>query len=180
MGLNSLMVGTQVHAAAVLYNYFHLNHHRESQFLKFDEFSNLTLMFRPSILRHMKYMCQSDHPFLDDPENQLSLTEKAIMDACTMSKTLLNVSDDISSVVKEWPITKVAVLLVDSKKENCFLNFNNGVWSVIEKDLYPESKKRKRTTINHDEGEAAFQKLAFSAVKEVTGRTMVVNICSCD
>ncbi|KAK1418947.1 hypothetical protein QVD17_28100 [Tagetes erecta] len=163
-------VAKQVHAAAVLYNYFHLNHHKESQTLKFDQFCNLTLMFRPSILRHMKYVCQSDHPLLDDPENQLSLTEKAIVDACTMSKTLLNASHDISNVVKEWPITKVAVLLIDLKKENCFLNFNNGVWSVIEKDLYPESKKRKRTMINLDEeGDAGFQKLAFSAVKEVTG-----------
>ncbi|KAI3828992.1 hypothetical protein L1987_03105 [Smallanthus sonchifolius] len=163
-------VAKQVHAAAVLYNLFHLNHHRESQFLNFNQFCNLAITFKPSILHHMKYMCQPDRPILDDPENQLSLTEKAIMDACTMSETLLNASDDISNIIKEWPITKVAVLLVDSKKENCFLKFNNRVWSVIEKDLYPESKKRKRTMINNDEeGEAGFQKLAFSAVKEVTG-----------
>ncbi|KAK9068090.1 hypothetical protein SSX86_012201 [Deinandra increscens subsp. villosa] len=162
-------VAKQVHAAAVLYNYFHLNHHREGQFLKFDQFCNLTIMFKPSILHHMKYMCQSDRPSLDDPENQLSLTEKAIMDACTMSETLLNASDNISNIIKEWSITKVAVLLLDSKMENCFLKLNNGVWSVIEKDLYP-SKKYKKTMENHDEvGEAGFMKLAFLAVEEVTG-----------
>ncbi|KAL8238637.1 hypothetical protein R6Q59_015204 [Mikania micrantha] len=163
-------VAKQVHAAAVLYNYFHLNHHKESQFLKFDQFCNLAIMFKPSILHHMKYMRQLDRPNLHDPENQLSLTEKAIMDACTMSKTLLNASDDISNVIEEWSIIKVAVLLIDLKMENCFLKFSNGVWSVIEKDLYPESKKCKKTMINHDEErEGGFQKLAFLAVEEATG-----------
>ncbi|KAL8238683.1 hypothetical protein R6Q59_015250 [Mikania micrantha] len=163
-------VAKQVYAAAVLYNYFHLNHHKGSQFLKFDQFCKLAIMFKPSILHHMKYMRQSNRPNLDDPENQLSLTEKAIMDACTMSKTLLNALDNISNVIEEWSITKVAVLLIDLKMENCFLKFGNGVWSVIEKDLYPESKKCKKTMINHDEErEGGFQKLAFLAVEEATG-----------
>ncbi|KAM0030382.1 hypothetical protein Hdeb2414_s0018g00536471 [Helianthus debilis subsp. tardiflorus] len=121
-------VAKQVHAAVVLYNYYHLNHHREIQFLKF---------------------------------------EKAIMDACTISETLLNASANISNVINEWQVTKVAVLLIDSKKENCFLQFNNGVWSVIEKDVYPESKKRKKVMIEYDND--GLQKLAFLAVKEVAG-----------
>ncbi|KAL8196100.1 hypothetical protein R6Q57_025100 [Mikania cordata] len=163
-------VAKQVHAAAVLYNFFHLSHHRESQFLKFEQFCKLAILFKPSILQHMKYMCQSDHTILNDPENQLSLAEKAIMDACTISETLLNASANISNVVKEWKITKVSVLLIDSKKENCFLQFNNGVWSVIEKELYPESKKRKKIGMEYDEeDEVGFQKLAFLAVKEVAG-----------
>lgn len=174
------MIGFQVHAATVLYNYYHLSQHRESRFLKFDQFCNLVILFKPGILQHMKYMCQSDHTVLNDPENQLSLTEKAIMDACTISETLLNASDNISNSIKEWQITKVAVLLIDSKKENCFLQFNNGVWSVIEKELYPESKKRKKLMINYDEeGEVGFQKLAFSAVKEVAGRIIFVSCYLC-
>ncbi|KAI3756633.1 hypothetical protein L1987_56455 [Smallanthus sonchifolius] len=163
-------VAKQVHAVVVLYNYYHLNQHRGSQFLKFDQFCELAIMLKPSILHHMKYMCQSDHTIINDPENQLSLTEKAIMDACTISETLLNASANISNVISEWKITKVAVLLIDSKKENCFLQFNDGVWLVIEKELYSESKKRKKIMIEYDEeGEVGFLKFAFSAVKEVAG-----------
>ncbi|KAL4567714.1 hypothetical protein LXL04_023306 [Taraxacum kok-saghyz] len=173
-------VAKQVHAAAVLYNYYHLKHNQEQEFLKFDQFANLAIMFKPSILHHMRYMPQSHRPTITDPENQLSLTEKAIMDACTISETLLNASKtNISKMIKEWPITKIAVLLVDSKKENCFLQFNNGVWSVIEKDLcFEESdesskkgKKRKLSLMRkYDEvGEDGLQEVAFSAVKEVAG-----------
>ncbi|KVH80427.1 hypothetical protein Ccrd_025497 [Cynara cardunculus var. scolymus] len=174
-------VAEQVHAAAVLYNYYHIKHHQKREFLKFDQFCNLAIMFKPSILHHMKYMRQSDRPIIDDPENQLSLTEKAIMDACTISETLLDASANISSIIKGWPITKVAVLLIDSKRENCFLQFNNGVWSVIEKEISSEvsgigsesktNKKRRMLYMNKDdaEGEAGFQQLALSAVKEVAG-----------
>ncbi|XP_076921492.1 uncharacterized protein LOC143582916 [Bidens hawaiensis] len=164
-------VAKQVHAAVVLYNYYHhLNHHRESRLLKFDHFCKLALMFKPSIFHHMKHTCQPNDTVLSDPENQLSLTEKAIKDACTISETLLNASDNISNVIKEWQVTKVAVLLIDSKKENCFLQFNNGVWSVIEKEIFPESKKRKKIMMEYDEeGEVGYQKLAFLACKEVAG-----------
>ncbi|KAI3692677.1 hypothetical protein L6452_32498 [Arctium lappa] len=174
-------VAKQVHAAAVLYNYYHIKHHREREFLKFDQFCNLAIMFKPSILQHMKYMRQSDRPIIDDPENHLSLTEKAIMDACTISETLLDASANMTSIIKGWPITKVAVLLIDSKRENCFLHFNNGVWSAIEKDLSSEvsgigsesktNKKRRMLLMKKDdaEGEAALQQLAFCAVKEVAG-----------
>ncbi|CAI9277451.1 unnamed protein product [Lactuca saligna] len=175
-------VAKQVHAAAVLYNYYHLNQqHQEKEFLKFDQFCNLAIMFKPSILQHMKYMTQSNRPTIKEPENQLSLTEKAIMDACTISETLLHASSDISNMIKEWPITKVAIFLIDSKKENCFLQFDNGVWSVIEKDLYSEEsgienegkkgKKRKLSKLRKydEEGENELQKVAFSAVKEIAG-----------
>ncbi|KAJ9537230.1 hypothetical protein OSB04_029963 [Centaurea solstitialis] len=98
-----------------------------------------------------------------------------------ISETLLDASANISSTVKGWPITKVAVLLVDSKRENCFLQFDNGVWSVIEKDLSSEAngvgsesktnKKRRTLYMKGDdaEGEAGLRQLAFSAVKKVTG-----------
>lgn len=168
-------VAKQVHAAAVLYNYYHLNHHREKEFLKFDQFCNLAMMFKPSILQHMKYLTQSNPLTLNDPQNQLSFTEKAIMDACTISETLLDASTNVSNMIKEWPITKVAVLLIDSKKENCFLQFNNGLWSVIEKDLYCEESgignegKKGRKRKYDEEGENGFREVAVTAVKEVAG-----------
>ncbi|GJZ27032.1 hypothetical protein Tco_0571285 [Tanacetum coccineum] len=174
-------VAKQVHAAAVLYNYYHLNQHRDHEFLKFEQFCNLAIMFKPTILHYMKYMSPSDRPTLTDPATQLSPTEKAIMEACNISETLLDASANVSSMIKEWPITKVAVLLIDSKKENCFLKFNDGVWSVIEEDLYPEestngietkkSKKRKLSLMKKydEEGEVGLQQLVFSAVKEEAG-----------
>ncbi|GJW63679.1 hypothetical protein Tco_0115563, partial [Tanacetum coccineum] len=174
-------VAKQVHAAAVLYNYYHLNQHRDHEFLKFEQFCNLAIMFKPTILHYMKYMSPSDRPTLTDPATQLSPTEKAIMEACNISETLLDASANVSSMIKEWPITKAAVLLIDSKKENCFLKFNDGVWSVIEEDLYPEestngietkkSKKRKLSLMKKydEEGEVGLQQLVFSAVKEEAG-----------
>lgn len=179
--LQQKSVAKQVHAAAVLYNYYHLNRHPEKEFLNFDQFCHLAIMFKPSILQHMKYMTQSNRPNLNNPQNQLSLTEKAIMDACTISETLLDASSNNVSknIIKEWPVTKVAVLLIDNKKENCFLQFDNGVWSVIEKDICfeeSESKKGKKRKLSlmskyDEEGEDLLQEVAFSAVKEVAGIT---------
>ncbi|XP_071690271.1 uncharacterized protein [Rutidosis leptorrhynchoides] len=160
-------VAKQVHAVAILYNYYHRIHHQKSEFLKFDQFCCLAIMFKPSILHHFKYMSKSDRPVLDDPEKQLSLAEKAIMDACTISKTLLDATTNGSCSVKEWPISKVAVLLIDSKKENCFLQFNDGVWSLIEKDLYSEKEYEKKRLRKYDEDEEVG--FAFIAVKEATG-----------
>ncbi|KAL8210202.1 hypothetical protein R6Q57_006934 [Mikania cordata] len=94
-------VAKQVHAAAVLYNYFHLNHHKESQFLKFGHLN----------------------PNLDDPENQLSLTEKANMDACTMSKKAMINHDE----EREGGLQKLAFLAVEEATGNV-----NGELKVLE------------------------------------------------
>lgn len=135
----------------------------------------------------MKFMQSPNDTKLDDLEKQLSVTEKAIVDACSISVSLDALKDVPNT--EGWPISKVTVLLVDSKKENCFLLFNSitqGVWSVIEKDLdvsvhSPEDKavekhvhKNKRVIGKPSRRESTtdeptLRKLAYSAVSEATG-----------
>ncbi|XP_059632887.1 uncharacterized protein LOC132275422 isoform X2 [Cornus florida] len=181
------LVSKQVHAVVLLYNYYQRRKHAEVEFLNFESFCKLAVTLRPSLMSHMKILNRSDYTELNDLENQFSLTEKAIMDACDLS-LVLNASKDVPST-EGWPISKVAVLLIDSRKENCVLVFSSithGVWSVIEKDLDVSNassedavegkniNKRKRIARKplRDEanaGEAGFQQLAYSAVKEAMG-----------
>ncbi|XP_024043271.1 uncharacterized protein LOC18047596 [Citrus clementina] len=130
----------------------------------------------------MKLLQRSNDSELDDPDKQLSVTEKKIMDACDISNSL-DASKDIPST-EGWPISKVAVLLIDSRKENCFLKHSSmteGFFSLIEKDLDVSScisevmsegkQKRKKIKVTRNFFEDAvdedtLQQVAFSAVKE--------------
>ncbi|KAH9783672.1 hypothetical protein KPL71_009412 [Citrus sinensis] len=141
-------------------------------------------LWKPTLLAHMKLLQRSNDSELDDPDKQLSVTEKKIMDACDISNSL-DASKDIPSA-EGWPISKVAVLLIDSRKENCFLKHNSmteGVFSLIEKDLDVSSciseamsegkQKRKKIKVTRNFFEDAvnedtLQQVAFSAVKEAT------------
>lgn len=124
---------------------------------------------------------------LIDVEKQLSLTEKVIMDACDVCKRL-DASKNVPNI-EGWPVSKVAILLIDSKKEKCFLLFGSitsGVWSVVEKSVDTSSQnsevtsgtkftyKRKRVVKKpaKDEikvDEDALLQVGYSAVKEATG-----------
>ncbi|KAK1568460.1 hypothetical protein Q3G72_024811 [Acer saccharum] len=180
------LVAKQVHAVVLLYNYYHRKQHQQLKFEGFEPFCKLAVVQKPTLLAHMKLMQRSNDAELDDMEKQLSLTEKSIMDACDISKSL-DASKDVPSI-EGWPISKIAVLLIDSKKENCFLQFGSitkGVWSVIEKDTDTSSciaegmeakhlnkkikvtKKPLRDEVSNDE--VFFQQFAISAVKEATG-----------
>ncbi|XP_073266624.1 uncharacterized protein [Populus alba] len=124
----------------------------------------------------------------NDTESQpFPLMEESIMEACSISMSLDASEDDLN--IDGWPISKVAVFLVDSRKENCFLQFGSiteGVWSVIEKDVDVSSNslegtmdsdhvnKKKRIIKKPLKGKSSsnedrFQQFAFSAVKEATG-----------
>ncbi|KAK3204456.1 hypothetical protein Dsin_018502 [Dipteronia sinensis] len=180
------LVAKQVHAVVLLYNYYHRKQHQQLKFEGFEPFCKLAVVQKPTLLAHMKLMQISNDAELDDMEKQLSLTEKSIMDACDISKCL-DASKDFPSI-EGWPISKIAVLVIDSKKENCFLQFGSitkGVWSVIEKDVNASSciaegmegkhlnkkikvtKKPLRDEVSNDE--VFFQQFAISAVKEATG-----------
>ncbi|GMP78600.1 hypothetical protein CsSME_00034482 [Camellia sinensis var. sinensis] len=179
-------VAKQVRAVVLLYNYYQRKRHSEVEFLGFESFCKLAVTLKPTLMGYLKLMQRSDYAELDDPEDQLSMTEKAIMDACDIS-LVLDASKDVPST-KGWPISKVAVLLTDPSKEICVLKFGsiiNGVWSIIEKDIDSASviseaigngkhnkrkrnmKKPLRDETNADE--AGFQRLALSSVSEVTG-----------
>ncbi|KAL5784028.1 hypothetical protein ACOSQ2_006420 [Xanthoceras sorbifolium] len=180
------LVAKQMHAVVLLYNYYHRKQHQQLKFEGFEPFCKLAVVQKPTLLAHMKLLKRSNYAELDDMEKQLSLTEKTIMDACDISKSL-DASKDVLSI-EGWSISKVAVFLFDSRKEHCFLQFGSitkGVWSVIEKDMDASScilegtkgkhinkkikvtKKPLRDEMHNDE--VCFQQVAFSAVKEATG-----------
>ncbi|KAJ4849898.1 hypothetical protein Tsubulata_048923 [Turnera subulata] len=168
-------IAKQVHAVVLLYNHYHRRRHPTLEFMVFEDFIKLAGILKPSLqsLFSLLRCSNSNHAEAEAETPALSLTEQKIMDACEVAKSL----DDpgLSSSVEGWPVSKIAVLLVDSELENCFLQFGSiteGVWSLIEKDIdIPTNnagsdtcKKRKYTRSSN-----GFQKLAFSAVKDATG-----------
>lgn len=141
------------------------------------------MTLKPALMSYMKFVNQSDPTSAKDMNNDLSVTEKAIQDACNISCTL-DASKDTPSINK-WLISKVSVLLLDSKKETCFLNYGSvteGVWSLIEKCLElptaeiegTEERRKRRTsmrpvTVEQNDDDSGFQQLAFLAVKDAMG-----------
>ncbi|TKY67451.1 hypothetical protein E2542_SST10345 [Spatholobus suberectus] len=180
------LVAKQVRSTVLLYNYYHRKQHPELAYLPFNEFCKLAVVLRPALLAYMQFMQNLNEAELTDVEKQLSLTEKMIMDACDVCKRL-DASKNIPNI-EGWPITKVAILLIDSKKENCFLLFSSitsGVWSLVEKGLDTSSqssevtsgtkqykKKRVVKKATKDElkvDEDVFLQVGYSAIKEATG-----------
>ncbi|TKY48339.1 hypothetical protein E2542_SST25755 [Spatholobus suberectus] len=181
-------VAKQVHAVVLLYNYYHRKQHPELGFLSFDEFCKLAVVLRPTLSVHMKSVQNTDETKLVDVEKQLSLTEDKILNACNIC-THLDASKNVPDI-EGWPISKVAVLLIDSKKENCFLHFSSiteGVWSVVEKDVdtfsqssevtsgakYTYKKKRviKKPTKNElNSEEDGILQIGYSAIKELQSK----------
>ncbi|XP_057471237.1 uncharacterized protein LOC130760063 isoform X2 [Actinidia eriantha] len=180
-------VAKQVHAVVLIYNYYLRKQHADIEFLGFESFCKLAVTLKPTLMGYMKLMHQSDYAELDDLEEQLSVTEKAIMNACDMSLALG--ASKNAPCIEGWPVSKVAVLLTDSSGGNCLLQFScitNGVWSVIEKDhdvcsissdstvvgqkIYKRKRHTKKPLINDiNSDEAGCREAALSAVKEVTG-----------
>ncbi|XP_058094145.1 uncharacterized protein LOC131240108 [Magnolia sinica] len=179
-------VAKQMHAVVLLYNYYHRKQYPELEFLGFESFCKVAVNARPSLLMHMKFMqrCNEKSGNLD---KQLSITEEMVMEACNIC-TQLDASRDAPDI-EGWRVSKVVILVVDSMKRNCLLQFSSmvqGVWSLVEKNLdvpYHNlegasemlgTNKKNRVTKRlcgdeSDAGEAALQQIAFLAVKEVTG-----------
>lgn len=146
------MVLIQVRAVVVLYNYYHRREHPHLECLSFETFRSLTTVVKPALLPHFK-----------ESGDGVVLLEKVIVDACSLSMSL-----DASSDFSKWPIKKVSVLLVDSKKTCCYLQHSSitqGVWSLLEKAI----EREKAAAAEGQSEEAIFQKVAFSAIKEATG-----------
>ncbi|XP_050884095.1 uncharacterized protein LOC127087266 isoform X3 [Lathyrus oleraceus] len=180
-------VAKQVHSVVLLYNYYHRKQHPELAFVAFKEFCKLAVDLSPALLTYMKFTQKPNETDLVDVEQQLSLTERVIMSSCDIC-TCLDASKSIPNI-EGWPVSKVAVLLVDSKKEICFLLFSSitdGVWSVIEKDTDSSDQNstvtngikhayKKRRVIKKptkhalNVNEDGFLQIGYSSVKEVTG-----------
>nr|GLL47723.1 uncharacterized protein LOC109161584 isoform X2 [Ipomoea trifida] len=180
-------VAKQLHCIVLLYNYYHRKQYPQAEYLDFKSFCELVVTLKPVLAWHMNCKSQSDSVELNDSENQFSITEKAIQDACNLS-SMLDASK-ANPIMEGWEISKVTVLLLDCKKENCFLRFgsvNDGVWSVLEKDLedsiISDSKLEERKHMNKRRrigmkslqsepktNDSSLQRLAFLAVQDATG-----------
>lgn len=176
-------VAKQLHAVVLLYNYYQRKEDSQAQYLDFESFCKLAMTLKPALMSYMKFMNQSDLTSSKDMNNDLSVAEKAIQDACNIS-CALDASKDVPAINK-WLISKVSVLLLDSKKETCFLNYcsvTEGVWSLIEKclelptaEIEGTVERRKRqtsmrpVTVDQKDDDSGFQQLAFLAVKDATG-----------
>ncbi|MED6160366.1 hypothetical protein PIB30_050821 [Stylosanthes scabra] len=181
------LIAKQVHSVVLLYNYYHRKHHPELAYLPFNEFCKLVVVIRPGLLAYMQFMQKLNEAELTDVEKQLSLPEKVIMNACDVCR-YLDPSKN-SPTIDGWPISKVAVLLLDSTKENSLLLFGsitNGIWSLVEKDLdtfdrssevmpatkYKYKNKRVIRKPTKDElnlVEAQYLEVGYSALKEAIG-----------
>ncbi|KAL8499717.1 hypothetical protein ACS0TY_019621 [Phlomoides rotata] len=173
-------VAKQMHAVVLLYNYYHMKQTQGLEFLSFRTFCRVAESLRPSMSLFMKFSKDNAPVDLSNTDNQLSVTEKAITDACRIAASL-DASKDVP-VTEGCPILKVAVLLIDSKKENCYLKFGavtDGVWSLVEKeinesnislDILAEQKgrKKRRTDNGTSNCDDKFLQLAYEAVKDVT------------
>ncbi|CAH9122379.1 unnamed protein product [Cuscuta epithymum] len=181
-------VAKQMHAVVLLYNYYHRKQYQESEFLDFTSFCKLAIVLKPNLMAYMKLMHQADYSMMDDFENKLSQTEKAIHCACNIS-TALDASKSVP-VTDDWTVSKVAVFLVNLRRQNCMLlesDITHGIISIIEKDLegssirahntFESECKDKQTgtaelilnNFEKNDDNDQFLDLAFSAVKNVAG-----------
>ncbi|CAL9130135.1 unnamed protein product [Musa textilis] len=174
-----------MHSVVLLYNYYHRKQFPWLEFLCFEAFCKVATIAKPILLTYMNAMHKNAEE-LQDLDQQLSVMEKKIMDACNISKTL----DALKNVpnMDGWLVSRVAVFLVDASKEKCFLDFGSmtqGVWSLVEKEidkpiaLVNSTKTKKHASKNKSfscdysdgllENEDSFQQLAFSVMEQKTG-----------
>ncbi|KAK8925786.1 hypothetical protein KSP39_PZI018121 [Platanthera zijinensis] len=152
-------------AVVILCNYYQRKQSSNSKFLGFRSFWETACICSPSLVDYLKFMC-NDAQSLDDLHNQLSITEKLVMDACDICTALNTLS--VSCTIDEWPISKVAVFLVDAANEKCLLKNDSiilGSWSLVEKDI---EKPIEKLTNAYDV-EDVLQKIAYSSVEQDMG-----------
>lgn len=166
-----------MHAVVLLYNYYHRKQKPELVFLDFVPFCKLALSVRSKLKPFMRTIDGSEAVEFSGPEDVLSLTERAVKRACEIANSL-DASKDVP-VIEGYPISTVAVLLIDSEKESCSLQSDGvteGVRSLIEKEVDEvvldderACKKRKMNEQQPLSDHSKFLQIGFDAVKDVTG-----------
>ncbi|KAG6497151.1 hypothetical protein ZIOFF_045039 [Zingiber officinale] len=158
----------RMHSVVLLYNYYHRKQFPQLEFLDFRSFCKQATMSKRSLLSFMKFTHKNvEHPL--DSDRELSILEKEIMTACDIAATL-DASEN-SPDMEGWPVSKVAVLLVDANHANCYLEFGSitqGIKSLPEKRL---DKPIANTSKSFEslKNDVSLQKLAFSAVQQKPG-----------
>ncbi|KAJ1290399.1 hypothetical protein BS78_02G240300 [Paspalum vaginatum] len=121
-----------VHATVLLYNYYHRKQFPQLEFANPERFSMTACLTAGDAL--LMYLSQlHDHR---SAGGVLSITDKAVIDACDIAEALDPTKD--SPEMTMWPISKVAVLLLDRTRKKCLLEHGpetKGVWSILEKDI---------------------------------------------
>ncbi|KAM0946553.1 hypothetical protein DsansV1_C09g0096171 [Dioscorea sansibarensis] len=168
-------MGLCLHAVVLLYNYYHRTQFPQIDFVQFAPFCKAVTVANPSLMIYMKYIHECEVVELEDIQKNLSIlsiTERAVLDACKISAAL-DAAKDVPSI-EGLPVSKIALFLVNPVQKRCLLQFSavtQGVWSLLEKDVDAPldnlggSKNRKNSSADND----IRQKLAFSAAQKIAG-----------
>ncbi|XP_042462519.1 uncharacterized protein LOC122046077 isoform X2 [Zingiber officinale] len=165
-------VARQMHSVVLLYNYYHRKQFPHLVFLDFRSFCKQATISKPSLLSFMKFMHKNVEYSLD-LDKELSIMEKEIMSACNIATTLDALKNSTS--MNGWPVSKVAVLLVDVDQEKCYLecsSITQRIWSLPEQKLdEPIASVIKSFSYSYPNKslKSSLQQLAISAVQQKTG-----------
>ncbi|KAL7083149.1 hypothetical protein ACP275_14G143800 [Erythranthe tilingii] len=152
-------VAKQMHAVVLLYNYHHRKQNPGLPFLDLLNFCKLAVVIRPPLIAFMKSIIKIEPTESNTAEeNELSITEKAVQDACEIA-ACLDASRDFPNV-KEWPIYEIAIVLIDSGNENCML---------LEASINQEMLRVKRKQNASSSSDSEYLQIAYDSVKETTG-----------
>ncbi|XP_034582179.1 uncharacterized protein [Setaria viridis] len=131
---NQETVARQMHATVLLYNYYHRKQFPQLEFADPERFCMTASLTAGDAL--LVYLNQVHDQRGNGAGAGLSVTDKAVVDACDIAEALDATKD--SPEMTMWPISKVAVLLLDRAKKMCLLEHGSetkGVFSLLEKDI---------------------------------------------
>uniref|UniRef100_K4A1F3 Uncharacterized protein n=1 Tax=Setaria italica TaxID=4555 RepID=K4A1F3_SETIT len=127
-------VARQMHATVLLYNYYHRKQFPQLEFADPERFCMTASLTAGDAL--LVYLNQVHDHHGNGAGDGLSVTDKAVIEACDIAEALDATKD--SPEMTMWPISKVAVLLLDRTKKMCLLEHGSetkGVFSLLEKDI---------------------------------------------
>ncbi|KAK3132956.1 hypothetical protein QOZ80_6AG0530030 [Eleusine coracana subsp. coracana] len=166
-------VARQVHAAVLLYNYYHRKQFPQLDFADPKRFSvSASLAAGEALLVYLNQV--HDRASNGGEGTALSVTDKAIVEACGIAEAL-DPKVDFPEMTM-WPISKVAVLLVDPTRKRCLIEngaVTKGVWSVPEKDVTKASGSSPKAELPSSDALPSepylLQQTAFSLVESKSG-----------
>ena len=126
-------VVVQIHATVLLYNYYHRKQFPQLKFADPQRFCMIASLTAGEAL--LVYLKQVHEHHDNGTGGGLSVTDEAVVDACNIAEALDATKDSPEMVM--WPITKVAVLLLNRTKM-CLVKHGSqtkGVYSIFEKDI---------------------------------------------
>ncbi|KAE8771889.1 hypothetical protein D1007_56191 [Hordeum vulgare] len=124
-----------IHTASILYNYYH---RKMSPQLAFADAKRFLVCASLSAGEDLLAYLSMVHERESNPGKHVSLsvTDRAAIQACEIAQEL-DASKN-SPDMAMWPISKVAVLLLDPTRKKCLIEYSantKGIWSIIEKEL---------------------------------------------